>query len=107
MLTPLILIGVCIPVVLVSPLMAPLLAMTFGTLVHDRKLTAVGMRHGACSLVISIFIGFLFGLVFALIGRNFSVGESGHTWPTDEMRQRGSGDGLLVGLAIAIPSGKH
>ena len=83
--------------------MGPLLALTFGTLVHDPHLTWRGLRSGALSLVIATALGFLAGLVVAAGGAG--AGEGDDAWPSEEMRVRGRGGGLLVGLAIAVPSG--
>lgn len=91
--------------VLVSPLLAPLLALTFGMLVHDSRLTALGVRNGAYSLLIVIAIGFLLGLAAAAVG-SLEIGETDNAWPSDEMRHRGKAEGLIVGLAIALPSGE-
>lgn len=83
---------------LVSPIMGPVLAVTFGATVHDWELCRLGLRSELLSLCVCLLVGFLIGL--ACIG----VGTGGH-WPTDEMRGRGVVGGLFIGLAIAIPSG--
>lgn len=83
---------------LVSPIMGPVLALTFGSVIGDRSLMYLGLKSELISLSICILIGFVIGLV--AIG----VGTDG-LWPTDEMRSRGLVDGLILGLAIAIPSG--
>ena len=88
--------------------MGPLLALTFGTLVDDSTLVALGLRNGARSLVIATAIGFVIGLVMAAsrapLGEEHD--EDGDAWPSEDMQRRGQGGGgLLVGLAIAIPSG--
>eukprot|EP01108_Squamamoeba_japonica_P005901 TRINITY_DN4771_c0_g1_i1.p1 TRINITY_DN4771_c0_g1~~TRINITY_DN4771_c0_g1_i1.p1 ORF type:complete len:571 (+),score=328.91 TRINITY_DN4771_c0_g1_i1:84-1796(+) len=83
---------------LVSPIMGPILAVTFGSVVHDWKLVRVGVLSELLSLMICVMSGFVVGLCFANYGPFFN-------WPTNEMAGRGSPVGLLVGLAIALPSG--
>ncbi|RYG69043.1 DUF389 domain-containing protein [archaeon] len=68
--------------VLVSPIMGPVLALTFGATVHDWELCRLGLRSELISLCVCVLVGFLIGLV--CIG----IGLGGH-WPTDEMRSRG------------------
>lgn len=83
--------------------MGPLLALTFGSLVNDAALLSLGLRNGTLSLVLVTGIGFLLGLSMAVVG----VGRDDQHWPSEEMQQRGRADGLLIGLAIAIPSGEQ
>lgn len=86
---------------LVSPLMGPILAGIFGTVIKDKKLRRSGITHEVISLIICIVIGAIFGLIFAPW-----IGAYGVTqWPTPEMLSRGQLRSLLSGVLIAIPSG--
>eukprot|EP00981_Chlorochromonas_danica_P003667 scaffold681_cov173-Ochromonas_danica.AAC.30 len=85
---------------LISPMMGPVLALTFGATICDWPLSLLGLRSELISLTYCIFVGFVIGLV--TIG--FGTG-GGSNWPTDEMKSRGVAEGLAIGLAIAIPSG--
>lgn len=83
---------------LVSPIMGPVLALTFGTIINDWKLMRLGLATELLSLLLCVFIGYIIGICCIFIGTD-------QLWPTDEMRTRGLVDGLAVGLAIAVPSG--
>ncbi|CAM9508004.1 unnamed protein product [Discosporangium mesarthrocarpum] len=78
--------------------MGPVLAFTFGTNVRDPDLTRQGFVVEFLSLLTCVAVGF----VTTFLGISFV--EEGD-WPTDEMLSRGKKWNLLVGLAIAIPSG--
>lgn len=111
---------------LVSPIMGPVMACTFGTIVHKWSLVQLGAVSELLSLLLCCVIGFFIGMVAIGTG-------TGGSWPTPEMRSRGKisiesiytlyssicnyyawcfrmfmvglVDGLAIGLAIAIPSG--
>jgi len=83
---------------LVSPIMGPVLALTFGSVINDRELMTLGLRSELLSLLICILIGFVLGTFSILIGTD-------GLWPTSEMVGRGLADALAIGLGIAIPSG--
>jgi len=83
---------------LVSPLMGPVLAMTFGSNILDYSLIQLGVVSELLSLAICVVMGFLIGLCVIAVGTDGS-------WPTEQMKIRGQVPGLLVGLAIAVPSG--
>jgi uncharacterized hydrophobic protein (TIGR00271 family) len=83
---------------LVSPIMGPVLALTFGSIIQNYELMKLGLFSELLSLLICIVIGFFIGLI--AIG----VGTDG-LWPTDEMRGRGLVSNLAIGFAIAVPSG--
>jgi len=67
---------------LVSPLMGPVMACTFGTMVNKWSLVRLGVWSELCSLLLCIVVGFCVGLV------TMAVGTKG-AWPTVEMRTRG------------------
>jgi len=83
---------------LVSPIMGPVMACTFGTIVNKWSLVRLGAVSELLSLLICCIVGFAIGLATMLAG-------TGGQWPTNEMRSRGLLEGLAIGLAIAIPSG--
>ena len=56
---------------LVSPIMGPILAVTFGSVVHDWKLVKVGVLSELISLLICVADGFVVGLCFAPYGEFF------------------------------------
>jgi len=85
---------------LVSPIMGPVLAVTFGTTIRRMELFKLGLWVEALSLCICMFVGFLLGLLWA---STFLYDY--HNWPTDEMVSRGTPTCLLEGLLIAVPSG--
>ena len=56
------------------------------------------MRFVFPALLLSVLIG-------AIIGLGASWTNVAETWPTNEMSIRGETQGLLTGIAIAVPSG--
>ena len=86
---------------LVSPLMGPILAGIFGTVIHDSELRTQGIRHEFISLFICICTGFIFGLMMCPWVDIYGVEQ----WPTQEMLTRGHPKSMYVGVLIAIPSG--
>ena len=80
---------------LVSPIMGPILAMTFGTIVQDWPLTTLGVKNELISLGLCVLVGFVVGLGVTPF----------YDLPTDEMASRGTPEGLLIGIFIALPSG--
>lgn len=83
---------------LVSPIMGPVMGMTFGSRVCDWKLAKWSAANELTSLLLAVSIG-------ACIALTSSWTESASEWPTNEMISRGETTGLLTGIAIAIPSG--
>ena len=95
---------------LVSPLMGPILAIVFGTAVKNKKLIRIGLAREFYCLLICIICGFIFGSIFVMkLNRTRSMlaitTTAAHQWPTVEMASRTGWSCLVVGLAIAIPSG--
>ena len=78
---------------LVSPIMGPVLALTFGSIIHNWPLMRLGLTNELLSLAICIVIGFLIGVVAILVGTD-------GTWPTPEMRAEVSPRGWLWGLPL-------
>ena len=93
---------------LVSPLMGPILAIVFGTAVRNRKLVRIGVAREFYCLLICIICGFIFGCVFVTKfnrTRSMLAITTSNNWPTTEMASRTGWSCLVVGLAIAVPSG--
>ncbi len=83
---------------LVSPLMGPILASVFGFVVRDWEMVFYALLTELYALLICIASGFIVGLAFSPWGDTLE-------WPNEEMKSRGTINGLLIGLGIAIPSG--
>ncbi|XP_014773846.1 uncharacterized protein LOC106871741 [Octopus bimaculoides] len=89
---------------LISPLMGPILAGTFGTVIQNYSLRNLGLRSESIGLALCIICGFIFGLI---IGAIHLQGVTGYIdeWPTMEMKSRGMSRSLWIGILIALPSG--
>ncbi|KAH9527654.1 hypothetical protein DERF_001661 [Dermatophagoides farinae] len=103
---------------LVSPMMGPVMAMTFGTIIKDRSLRNMGIKNIFVCLMGTISFGFLFGMIALNFTQSWtdSLGSNNtYTWPTDMMRERGlvritwvaisllsGNDASLVGVAISV-----
>ncbi|XP_015431273.1 PREDICTED: uncharacterized protein LOC107187644 [Dufourea novaeangliae] len=86
---------------LVSPLMGPVMSLTFGTIIADRNLQFIGLK----SLLLGIFVSILFGFIFGLILGTTEMPWGYNDWPTDEMKGRGNYRSLWMGVLWALPSG--
>ena len=83
---------------LVSPLMGPILSVTFGMVLRDWPMFLEGLLTEVVGLVFCIVIGLAVAAV--------CITESdSQNWPNAEMESRGIPHNLIAGLAIAIPSG--
>ncbi|XP_014773858.1 uncharacterized protein LOC106871746 isoform X2 [Octopus bimaculoides] len=89
---------------LISPLMGPILAGTFGIVIQNYSLRNLGLRSESIGLALCIICGFIFGLI---IGAIQLQGVTGYIdeWPTIEMKSRGMSRSLWIGILIALPSG--
>ncbi|XP_052256226.1 uncharacterized protein LOC127861613 isoform X2 [Dreissena polymorpha] len=90
---------------LISPLMGPILAATFGQVIKNNELRNLGITSELKGLLICLLTGFLFGLVTGGIGLKGAFWGSTTEWPTSEMVSRGMLRALWVGVLIAVPSG--
>ena len=93
---------------LVSPLMGPILAIVFGTAVRNRKLFRIGIKRELYCLLICVLCGFIFGCIFVVKfnrTRSMLAITTSANWPTLEMSSRTGWSCLVVGLAVAVPSG--
>ncbi|XP_060073507.1 uncharacterized protein LOC132553292 [Ylistrum balloti] len=90
---------------LVSPIMGPILAGTFGTVIKNNTLRNLGIKNEVLSLLICIGMGLVWGLVFGGVCKDGAFWGSTHEWPTSEMKSRGLTRSLWTGILIALPSG--
>lgn len=88
---------------LVSPLMGPIVGMTFGTVVSEWQMVRVSFRNELIGIGICFLVGALCGFAVSpfLDAENDDVMKSEPT----EMNSRGNWTGILAGIFIAIPSG--
>nr|XP_049706576.1 LOW QUALITY PROTEIN: uncharacterized protein LOC110378078 [Helicoverpa armigera] len=86
---------------LVSPLMGPVMSITFGTIIADRSL----VRSGFESLILGMFLSLLFGFIFGLILGSTEMPWGFGDWPTEEMKGRGNVRSLWMGVLWALTSG--
>lgn len=89
---------VVVAAMLVSPLMGPVLGITFGLFVSDRKLLRRAWHAEFLGLLLALLVGGIVGIAFTPFVSVFA-------WPTQEMASRGTWWGLIIGIAIALPSG--
>jgi uncharacterized hydrophobic protein (TIGR00271 family) len=87
---------------LISPLMGPILAATFGAVIKDHKLQYWGLSNEIIGIFMCILVGFVFGLIGC--GLHYGFGTDALTL-TDEMVTRTKYRSVLVGICIALPSG--
>ncbi|KAJ1529286.1 hypothetical protein ONE63_006084 [Megalurothrips usitatus] len=87
---------------LISPLMGPVMALTFGTAIADRSLQWTGVKGLLTGGAISLVFGFIFGL---LVGTTEMPWGTGGSFPTEEMLGRGNYRSLWIGVLWALPSG--
>ncbi|XP_070194651.1 uncharacterized protein [Littorina saxatilis] len=90
---------------LISPLMGPILAGTFGIVIKNSTLRNIGVRSELYGLALCLICGFVCGLIPACLEASSSKWRTAEEWPTLEMSSRGVARGLLVGIMIAVPSG--
>ncbi|XP_036670537.3 uncharacterized protein [Drosophila suzukii] len=70
---------------LVSPLMGPVMSITFGAIISDKELMRVGFLCLGLGMFISLVFGFIFGLI---LGTTEMPWGQNADWPTEEMRGR-------------------
>ncbi|KAL5016539.1 hypothetical protein ScPMuIL_006128 [Solemya velum] len=90
---------------LISPLMGPILAGTFGAVIGNSSLRNLGIKSELIGLGLCVLNGILFGIITGGIGLEGAVWGSTQEWPTYEMKSRGMARSLWVGALVAIPSG--
>eukprot|EP00466_Bigelowiella_natans_P011921 jgi/Bigna1/90780/estExt_fgenesh1_pg.C_790038 len=83
---------------LVSPLMGPIVSMTFGTIIANWDMVTEGLVSELVAFLLCFVSGVGVAAIFAYWGEDLE-------WPTIEMESRGIPSGLLIGILIAVPSG--
>ncbi|XP_018336185.1 uncharacterized protein LOC108744740 [Agrilus planipennis] len=86
---------------LISPMMGPVMAATFGTVIRDSQLQKIGVNNALIGLGLATFVGFCYGTVICLFCNKYGEND----WPTFEMTSRGEIRTLWVGCLIALLSG--
>lgn len=86
---------------LISPLMGPIIAAIFGTVIKDRKLQVLGVMNECIGLLIATLTGFLFGVIVCSFDEKYGIGEG----LTEEMLSRCELHSLYVGIVTALFSG--
>ncbi|KAF8782819.1 hypothetical protein HNY73_013055 [Argiope bruennichi] len=86
---------------LISPIMGPIMAGTFGAVIRDRSLRNLGIKTEILGLFLCMVIGFTLGLLSEALNSIWGSKD----WPNSEMISRGQERSLWVGVLIALPSG--
>lgn len=86
---------------LISPMMGPVMAGTFGTVIRDKHLQKVGVQNELIGLGIATLVGFFYGSIICIATDRYGTQD----WPTYEMYSRGKLRSLWVEGLIAILSG--
>lgn len=87
---------------LLAPLMGPILGLSLGTVIQDRRLVSNGIRNEILGLGIALVMGILMGAFITPWSRVILMGDP---WPTFEMASRGLLLNLAVGVVVAAVSG--
>ncbi|XP_030246164.1 uncharacterized protein LOC115565248 [Drosophila navojoa] len=88
---------------LISPLMGPIIAAIFGSVINDRGLRWLGIKNELIGIGISVGTGFLFGCAVCLCGMSrFFMLSTGFT---DEIISRCDTHSLAIGFCTALVSG--
>ena len=97
---------------LVSPLMGPLLCVTFGIASKNSDMIKRGLVNKLTGSAICFAVGCIIGLCTIPYYKDLSIPkdwnkfiDSSNAHLSSEMIERGSPSGLLMGFTIAIPSG--
>ena len=86
-----------IAAVLLSPLMGPILSITFGLAINDYRTIIKGARNGCVGILIALTVGIVIGIIGGFIY------DSSHR--SDEITSRGDPFNLIGGFVIAVCSG--
>ncbi|MFX1510350.1 MAG: TIGR00341 family protein [Promethearchaeota archaeon] len=87
---------------LLAPLMGPILGLSFGVIIQDRRLVMTGIKNEALGIFIAVIMGLIMGAV--LIPVTLIPGWP-WPWPTAEMVARASLWLLALGVVVAAASG--
>ncbi|GFW09027.1 uncharacterized protein TNCV_3081191 [Trichonephila clavipes] len=77
---------VIVAAMLISPIMGPIMAFTFGLTIRDKKLVRMALRTELIGLSVCLISGFLFGFICGNFSETWGAGK----WPTSEMAGRTS-----------------
>lgn len=83
---------------LLSPIMGPVIGMSYGLVIWDLPL----IKKSAITELVSLIICIFFGAILALL---CSWTEMADGWATNEMLSRGTRETFLIGIPIAFFSG--
>lgn len=83
---------------LLSPIMGPVIGMSYGLIIWDLKLIKRSMRNEIVSIIICVIFGLIIGLCCFWT-------QMADEWPTNEMLSRGTRTTFLAGFPIAFFSG--
>lgn len=86
---------------LISPLMGPILAATFGSVIKDNKLQYWGLLNEILGIFLCMLVGFLFGFIFCAIEYGFEEKVK----LTEEIVSRTKIHSIIVGIFVALVSG--
>jgi len=93
-------VAVVVASMLLSPLMGPCLGATLGATLRKGSLVKLGLLNECLSLILCVLMGLLVGAI-AIPSQVPSV----ESWPSGEMINRGTPNGLVMGIFVAVPSG--
>ncbi|EDX03144.1 uncharacterized protein LOC6526227 [Drosophila yakuba] len=86
---------------LISPLMGPIIAAIFGSVIGDRDLRWLGLKNELLGIAASVIIGFVFGGIVCAFGHFFAIS----TGLTEEIVSRCDTHSLAIGVCTALASG--
>ncbi|XP_022218835.2 uncharacterized protein LOC111071667 [Drosophila obscura] len=86
---------------LISPLMGPIIAGTFGSVIGDRGLWWLGFKNELIGIALSAGIGFIFGVLVLRLGPFFAIASG----LTEEIVSRCTIHALIIGIMTALVSG--
>lgn len=89
---------------MIEPVMATVMAITFGLIIHDPDLTYIGVRSCIISLIICLVVGYVYGAFLFIWMESWNPPPSGF-WPTSEMSVRGEWRTLIYGFLQASAAG--
>ncbi|KAH8245392.1 hypothetical protein KR032_009785 [Drosophila birchii] len=86
---------------LISPLMGPIIAAIFGSVIGDRDLCWLGLKNELLGIAVSVAIGFVFGGIVCGFGYFFAIS----TGLTEEIVSRCDTHSLAINVCTALASG--
>jgi hypothetical protein len=89
---------------MIEPVMATVIAITFGLVIRDASLTLTGVRSCIISLIICLVVGYIYGAIAFIWMKEWNPPPSGY-WPTPEMSVRGEWRTLWYGALQALAAG--